>query len=219
MVNAPVAIKAVRTISRRSIGPSAARTASPNRNATLVWSGARLSSPSISFMRTTDLIRSPDPPDRVDGLACAMPQRPFPLLLLLPVMVVTAVTLTGCSQISHALHKTHEETFESLAAAQKGWVGVPVPSWLPADATHINNLATIDETNSVVLVRSSSPLPKSCKDATRTGIPFDQPDWAPTFERFPDRVERCGDYEVVKTKTGWFGWFSATRAGQTPTPS
>jgi hypothetical protein len=145
-----------------------------------------------------------------------MNRRRARLLVLLPAVVLATTTLTGCSQVSNALHKVHEESFDTRAAAKEGWVGVTAPRWIPADATGIKNLATTNESNAVVRVTSPSDLPDTCAEADRVAIPFESPEWAPTFERFPDRVERCGDYEVVPVEGGWFGWFSATEEGQTP---
>lgn len=147
-----------------------------------------------------------------------MHQRTARLLLLLPVALLATTALTGCSQVSNALHRTHEQSFPDRAAAQEGWTGVASPGWLPADATDIRGLATDDETNSVVALTSPSDLPAGCVAADRRGIPFESPDWAPALDAFPDRVERCGDYEVMRTEDGWFGWFTATRAGQVPSP-
>lgn len=147
-----------------------------------------------------------------------MTHRPYRLLVLLPLTLAVVLSTTGCSQVANALHRTHEESFADRAAAEDGWQGVAAPEWLPADATDIRSLATNDETNAVILVRSPSALPSGCTEAERRRIPFDAPAWAPQLDRFPDRVMRCGDYEVMQVDGGWFGWFSATESGQTPTP-
>lgn len=141
------------------------------------------------------------------------------LLILFPVAAGLVLSMTGCGAISNAVHKTHDERFADVAAAEQGWKGVSAPAWLPADATDIRNLATTDESHSVVLVRSSSALPSSCQEADRRAVPFDTTSWTPKLDRFPDRVERCGDYEVMPVDGGWFGWFSATEPGQVPSPA
>ena len=142
-----------------------------------------------------------------------------PRLLVLPVAVALALSMTGCSTLTNIAQKTHDESFADRASATGGWSGVPAPSWLPADATDIHNLATNDETNAVIALRSVSREPTGCVEADRTAIPFDSPSWAPKLDRFPDRVERCGDYEVMRIDGGLLGWFSATEAGQKPTAS
>lgn len=147
-----------------------------------------------------------------------MPNRAHALLLLLPLAAGLVLTTTGCSAVENAVHRTHEERFADRAAAVQGWKGVTAPAWLPDDATDIHNLATNDETNSVILARSTSALPAGCREADRRSVPFDTASWAPTLDRFPDRVERCGDYEVMQVDGAWLGWFTATEAGQTPAP-
>ncbi|MFD1720438.1 hypothetical protein [Amnibacterium endophyticum] len=138
-------------------------------------------------------------------------------LILLPIAAGLLLSTTGCSAVIDAVHRTHQETFTDRAAAERGWVGVDAPTWLPADAADIHDLATDDESQAVILAHGSSPLPSTCQEADRRGIPFDTASWAPVLDRFPDRVARCGDYEVMPVDGGWLGWFSATEAGQRPT--
>jgi hypothetical protein len=142
-----------------------------------------------------------------------------PRLLVLPVAVALALSMTGCSAVANIAQKTHDESFADRAAATTGWTGVPAPSWLPSDATDIHNLATNDETNAVIALKSTSREPSGCVEADREAIPFDQPSWAPKLDRFPDRVQRCGDYEVMRIDGGLLGWFSASEPGQKPTAS
>ena len=147
-----------------------------------------------------------------------MLNRSHRLLILVPLAAALALTTTGCSAIANAVHRTHEEHFADRAAAEQGWKGVAAPAWLPEDATDIHNLATNDESNSVILAHGAA-LPAGCREADRRSIPFDTASWAPTLDRFPDRVERCGDYEVMPVDGAWLGWFTATEAGQTPAPA
>jgi hypothetical protein len=136
-------------------------------------------------------------------------------------VLLAAASLTGCSQLLDELHKVHEESYSGYAEAQKGWVGVDVPAWIPDDATGLHNYATNDETQSVVAVTSADE-PVGCEDGPRRGLPFATTDWAPAaVVELPDgglidEVLHCGDYEVVAYGEGWVGWFSATQEGQTP---
>ncbi len=127
--------------------------------------------------------------------------------------------LAGCSAIGDVLSRQHREDFATYEDAAEGWVGVGIPAWIPTDATGIRNLATADETVSVVRVVTESPLAGECETAERRGIPVLSAEWADldwSTVGFPDEVERCGDYEIVPTDDGWLGWFSATEPGQTP---
>lgn len=136
-------------------------------------------------------------------------------------VLLAAASLTGCSQLLDSLHKVHQESYTSYAEAAEGWVGVDIPSWIPEDATELHNYATLDETQSVIGVTSSSQ-PVDCTDAPRRALPFATTDWAPAEAlELPDGgllsdVLLCGDYEVVPYGEGWLGWFSAEEKGQTP---
>lgn len=128
-------------------------------------------------------------------------------------------TLAGCSQIDDLLSQEHREQFPTYAEAAEGWVGVDIPDWIPDDATDLRNLATVDETVSVVRVVTDSELAGSCEEVARRGIPALAADWADLgwdTTGFPDEVQRCGDYEITPTDDGWLGWFNATEPGQTP---
>ncbi len=129
--------------------------------------------------------------------------------------------LSGCSAIMDSLHKVHQEQFDTYEAAEAGWVGVALPSWIPDDATDLRNYATTDESQSFVGATTDSE-PVGCEPGTRTKIPFTVPDWAPANLLETDDgaliedVLLCGDYEVVSVDGGWVGWFSASEQGQTP---
>lgn len=131
-------------------------------------------------------------------------------------LVAVTATLSGCTAIMQQLQQVHEESFADYAAAESGWVGVALPEWVPADATELRNLATDDESNSVIRVTSGEPLAGDCVTSQRRTLPFETTDWAPELSPFPKTVQACGDYEVVAVDGGWLGWFAATEPGQTP---
>lgn len=114
------------------------------------------------------------------------------------------LALTGCAQVMNTLTNQHEENFDSYAAAEEGWVGVEIPSWIPVDATDLRNLATNNEGIAVIRVVTDSPLAGHCETADRLGIPQLDAEWS--TEEWPARVERCGDYEVMPMDDGWLGW-------------
>jgi hypothetical protein len=127
---------------------------------------------------------------------------------------ILLIAVTGCTQIGNLLSQQHEETFSTYSHAQRDWVGVDIPSWIPDDATHLRNLATLDETVSVIRIVTDSGLAGECAPDDRSGIPALAADWS--TEDWPDLVQRCGDYEVMPLDDGWLGWFNATEEGQTP---
>ncbi|GAA2170877.1 hypothetical protein GCM10009846_02750 [Agrococcus versicolor] len=115
-----------------------------------------------------------------------------------------------------AMQHVHSESYDDVAAAEQGWVGVSAPAWLPADAEGIETTATNDETNAVIAVRGGT-APVGCEEGTRRSLPFDgRYGGFASGDELPDTVLLCGPYEVVETDAGWLGWFTATEAGQTP---
>lgn len=136
-------------------------------------------------------------------------------------VLLAASALTGCAQLLDSLHQVHQESFTSYREAADGWVGVDIPSWIPDDASELHNYATLDESQAVIGVTSSSQ-PVGCTDAPRRTLPFATTDWAPSDAlELPDGgllndVFLCGDYEVVPYGDGWLGWFSAEETGQAP---
>jgi hypothetical protein len=140
-----------------------------------------------------------------------------PPLGALGVLVVLA-SLSGCAAISDALSHQHSETFDNYAAAKKGWVGVDIPSWIPEDASAIDTIATTNEIDAVIRVTSDTGLPTSCTDVDRVGLPFTSGGSIPKLDSLPDRVSRCGDYEVIAVTGGWLGWYNGVKSGDKPTP-
>ena len=130
---------------------------------------------------------------------------------------ILLIALTGCAQLGDVLHKQHREHFDTYEHAADAWVGVDMPDWIPRDSTEIRNLATTDETVSVIRVVTDSDLAGDCATAPRLGLPQLSADWAAEeWETLPAEVAVCGDYEIVATDDGWLGWFQASEPGQTP---
>jgi len=123
------------------------------------------------------------------------------------------IALTGCSEVDDLLSQRHRETFPTYAEAERSWVGVDIPGWIPRDSVDLNNLATNDETVSVIRVTTLSE-PVGCEPGERTGIPALAAEWS--TEKWPAQVLTCGDYEVMPLDDGWLGWFNATEPGQKP---
>jgi len=140
-----------------------------------------------------------------------------PLLAGVTLLAVLA-SLSGCAAISNALSQQHEESFDSYRSAKAGWVGVDIPEWIPHDATALHNIATLNEIDAVMSVTTGSGIPSDCVDADRVGLPFTSGGSIPALGSLPDRVSRCGDYEVIAVTGGWLGWYHGREAGDTPTP-
>ena len=143
-----------------------------------------------------------------------MKQRHAPLAAL-AAAILAAVALTGCTNISDVVERVHSESFDTRADAASGWVGVPMPDWLPDDAAAIRTTATLNESNAVIAFAGGEP--SGCEEGERSTLPFDgRYGGFDDASALPDTVLRCGPYEVHETAEGWLAWFNATEAGQTP---
>ncbi|MBI5160073.1 MAG: hypothetical protein HY996_01420 [Micrococcales bacterium] len=132
------------------------------------------------------------------------------------VVVGLAGVLGGCATIADAAQKQHEEVFDSYRTAQQDWRGPSLPAWVPQDATRIRALSTDNGSDVMVRVDSTDSLPAQCASADRKNLPYTTRDWAPDAAELPDRVTRCGDWEIVSTDDGYYAWFHAAAAGDLP---
>ena len=143
-----------------------------------------------------------------------MKQRHTPIPALAMAALAVAA-LTGCTSITDLVENVHSESFDTRAEAEAGWVGVPMPGWLPADAADIRSTATTNESNAVIAYTGGEP--SGCEAGTRSTMPFDgRYGGFGDASDLPDQVLQCGSYELHETPEGWLAWFNATEAGQTP---
>jgi hypothetical protein len=128
-----------------------------------------------------------------------------------PALVVAALVtlaLAGCSMPGPIVART-SGTVQSVRALELGWrTAASQPEWVPADATGIRFAAITsgpaDETPAVVRVATTGPLPRTCTtEARASSVALDER-WAPG--KVPERVERCGNWAVVRVAGGYYGW-------------
>lgn len=117
--------------------------------------------------------------------------------------------LTGCSGVLDGLQKQTSGVADSPKALSLAWrTPASTPSWIPADATRIDYVAATtgpaDAAPASVRASTASALPEGCTEIERRSLDSFGADWAPT--EFPDRVQRCGNWAVMKVDGGWFGW-------------
>lgn len=130
---------------------------------------------------------------------------------LLPAVALAALiplALSGCA-VTDALHRQTSGTAATPAALAHAWrTPASEPDWLPADSTDIRFIAATgggaDRSPASVRVTTSSPLPDGCTEIPRRSLEAFGEDWAP--EKFPDTVQRCGNWAVMPVAGGWFGW-------------
>lgn len=124
------------------------------------------------------------------------------------VAVLVPLALAGCG-VADALQKQTTGTAVSPAALEQAWHSPATePDWVPVDSTGIRYVAATggaaDRSPASVRVTTASALPEGCTPITRRSLESFGPDWAP--KRFPDTVERCGNWAVMPVRGGWFGW-------------
>ncbi|MGT2426308.1 hypothetical protein [Amnibacterium kyonggiense] len=130
------------------------------------------------------------------------------LLPALAAVALVTAALSGCS-VSDVLHRQTSGTADTPRALEQAWrTPASEPDWVPADATDIRYVAATggpaDASPASVRVTTASGLPATCTTITRRSLDSFGESWAP--KRFPDTVERCGNWAVMRVDGGWFGW-------------
>lgn len=115
------------------------------------------------------------------------------------------VALTGCSAFDQIAHKQATSTFDDVDGVDEG-TDLDA-GWLPSDATAITvRTSTIDDAaDAVILLASTSPLTGDCSEVERRSAPSWTLDGAPDVYD-ADTVFACGDWSVIPTDDGWYGW-------------
>ncbi|MEV7608484.1 hypothetical protein AB0N61_03280 [Microbacterium sp. NPDC089320] len=120
-------------------------------------------------------------------------------------LLVGALALTGCAAYDSIVHKQATSTFDDLDAFAAG--AEADADWIPADATAITvRTSTIDDApDAVILLTSESTLGEGCVEVDRQSAPAWVLDDAPD-PYAAKTVFACGDWAVMDTGDGWFGW-------------
>lgn len=128
-----------------------------------------------------------------------------PLLAASALIVVGALSLSGCSAFDSIVHKQSTSTFDDAAAFAKG-AGVDA-DWIPADSSQITvRTSTVEKAeDAVILLISASDLADACTEVERQSAPSWTLDGAPDPYK-AKTVFVCGDWSVMATDGGWYGW-------------
>lgn len=120
-------------------------------------------------------------------------------------LLAGALTLSGCAAYDSIVHKQATSTFDDVAAFDDG--AEVDTDWLPADATAITvRTSTIEDApDAVILLTSESALGEDCVEVDRQSAPAWVLDDAPDPYTVKT-VFACGDWSVVQSADGWFGW-------------
>ena len=121
-------------------------------------------------------------------------------------VVLGAVTLTGCSAVNALVYNFTDATYADGSALADD-LGTEI-AWSPGDAQdiHVRRSTTEDAPDVVVMMESSATLdPELCREVERQSAPTWALDGAPDVYEF-DTVTTCGDWSIVPTSDGWLGW-------------
>lgn len=126
--------------------------------------------------------------------------------LAAPALVIAGLlSLTGCSAYDSLVHKQATSTFDDVDGFESG--AEVDADWIPTDASKITvRTSTMeDAADAAILLASDAGLPDECVEVDR----YSAPAWV--LDDAPDpyaakTVFACGDWSVMASDDGWFGW-------------
>jgi hypothetical protein len=122
---------------------------------------------------------------------------------LLFIAAISAVAVAGCAGIEDGLQNESSVDFETAAEVAAEWDSTA--PWLPEDATSIRIHQTAGGDPAVLLSTSDTALdPSLCVETERKSAAAFTEDWS--ADVYVDTVFACGDWAVIPTDTGWYGW-------------
>ena len=114
------------------------------------------------------------------------------------------VTLTGCADIQDAVQRQASGEFATRAELVQDWK--KQAPWLPADAQSIiTRESTITDEASLTTLSDADLDPAQCAEVERRSAPLFTLEHAPDVYKI-ERAFACGDWSVVATDDGWYGW-------------
>ena len=126
------------------------------------------------------------------------------LVTMFAVVAITGFALTGCSSITDQLQREKSSEFASTQDLTTNWT--QTVAWLPADATQIKTREAAAGGPAILSATTTAQLDVSqCAETTRQSAPTYSDVWSPE-NVYVDRVFACGDWAVIKTDSGWYGW-------------
>lgn len=140
-------------------------------------------------------------------------------ILPIAAAALLAVSLTGCSAVTDLMHKEAASDFDDLADFESDWPRAASAAWVPDDAEQIHVRESTAGDPAIIGFQSGSLLdPTECVETTRLSGPVFAADWAPE-DVYVDDVFACGDWAVMATDDGWFGWTPSAPGEQEVAPS
>ena len=123
-------------------------------------------------------------------------------LLAAPFVAVALISLSGCAVLDVVRHETGTDFDTTMDLANHWDKSAP---WLPADATDITTRESTQGDPAILRAVSTSELdPALCAEVERQSGPVFEQDWS--VDAFVDTAWACGDWTVIPTDDGWYGW-------------
>jgi len=125
------------------------------------------------------------------------------LSVIVSIAALSALALTGCTSIKEGLQNESSSKFDSTAELVAGWD--KTAPWLPSDSVGIRIKETANGDPAVLRATSASQLdPSLCVETERRSAAIFTEEWS--ADSYVETVLACGDWAVVPTDDGWYGW-------------
>jgi hypothetical protein len=132
-------------------------------------------------------------------------------LLVPSVVILAAGALSGCSVVQDAMSNSVTTTANS-----RDELSGDVPAWIPADATGITQVrGSKGDAVSILLTSTKDLETGACVATPRLSAPTVQVENAPDVYSEKE-VFSCGDWAVVPSPNGWYGWTPASENAAVP---
>jgi hypothetical protein len=155
----------------------------------------------ISFARMRREMPPADAMARPFGLNGLMKR--IAIVPLALIAAISVVSLAGCASIKDQLQNESSVEFATATEVATEWD--KTAPWLPEDATDIQIRQSAEGDPAVLLSTSDAALdPSLCVETERKSAPTFTEDWSP--DSYVDTIFACGDWAVIPTDTGWYGW-------------
>lgn len=132
---------------------------------------------------------------------------------------VLVLGLTGCSAVADLIHSEQTWDFDDQKSFAEEWPRAAGAEWVPDDAELIQVRESLNGEVGIIGLTSSATLDEvKCVETERLSGPSFTDDWAPE-KVYVDTIFACGDWAVMKTDDGWFGWTPSAPGEQEVAPA
>lgn len=124
------------------------------------------------------------------------------ILPLAAFALISVSALSGCALIDAAQNEQGFE-FDTTASMAENWD--KTADWVPGDATDIRTWGAIDGDTAILRATTDESLdPALCVAVERQSGPVYDRDWS--VDPYLTDAWACGDWTVIATDDGWYGW-------------